>query len=110
VRVFEATADTLKNRRELLVRFFRAYQKTLDWAYQDPKANEYFAEDMKVSVDQAKRAREQFYPKSALALAPIAGLDLTVKQAIDLKRIQAPLMPDQIKELIDIVYDPAKDK
>jgi len=110
VRVFEATADTLKSRRELLVRFFRAYQKTLDWAYQDPKALEYFAEDMKVSVDQAKRAREQFYPKAALALAPISGIDLTVKQAIDLKRLQAPLTPQQVKELIDIVFDPAKDK
>jgi NitT/TauT family transport system substrate-binding protein len=108
VRVFEATADTLKTRRGLLVRFFKAYQKTLDWAYADPKAIEYFAADNKVTVEQAKRAIEQFYPKAALSLAPISNLDLTVKQAIELKRLPAPLTPEQVKELIDIVYDPTK--
>jgi len=110
VRVFETNADTLKNRRQVLVRFFRAYQKVLDWAYSEPKALEDFAADNKVSIDQARRARDGFYPKAALELAPISNLDLTIRQAIDLKRISAPLTPEQEKQLIDIVYDPRKDK
>lgn len=110
VRVFETNTDTLKNRREVLARFFRAYQKLLDWAYRDPKALEDFAADNKVSIDQARRARDEFYPKAALQLAPVSNLDLTVKQAIDLKRLSAPLTPVQVKELIDIVYDPRGDK
>jgi|SRR5579863_4327773 len=110
VRVFETNTDTLKNRRQVLVRFFRAYQKVLDWAYSEPKALEDFAADNKVSIDQARRARDEFYPKAALELAPVSNLDLTVKQAIDLKRLSAPLTPEQVKELIDIVYDPRRDK
>jgi len=110
VRVFETNTETLKTHRDRLVRFFKAYQKTLDWAYSDPKALEYFAADNKVTLDQARRARDDFYPKRSLALAPISNFDLTIKQAIALKRLRVPLTSAQVKELIDIVYDPAKDR
>jgi len=43
-------------------------------------------------------------------LAPISNLDLTVKQAIELKRLAAPLTAEQVRELIDIVYDPRTEK
>jgi NitT/TauT family transport system substrate-binding protein len=110
VRVFETNASTLKTRREILARFFRAYQKTLDWAYREPEALVQFAADNKVSLEQAHRARDEFYPQTALALAPISDLELTEKQAIELKRLSAPLTAEQVKELIDIVYDPRTDK
>jgi len=110
VRVFETNTTTLAAHRDILIRFFRAYQKTLDWAYREPEALVQFAADNKVSLEQAQRARDDFYPQSALALAPISNLDLTVKQAIELKRLAAPLTAEQVRELIDIVYDPRTEK
>jgi NitT/TauT family transport system substrate-binding protein len=106
VRVQIATADAAKNKRDQLVRFMRASQKTIDWMYQDDRAIQWFAEGAGVTPDQARRARDQFFPKSALRIGEVHGLDLAMKQAIDFKRMAEPLSPEQIKNLMEIVYTP----
>jgi NitT/TauT family transport system substrate-binding protein len=106
VRVNIALADTLKNKRDQLVRFMRAYQRTLDWAYSDPKAVQWLADDAHVSLEDAARVPTQFIPKTALSITPVGQLDLSIKQAIDTKRLAGPLTSEQITKLIDIVYTP----
>jgi hypothetical protein len=59
-----------------------------------------------VTEAQAKQARDQFYPKSTLRLAPIGGLEQTMKEAIEFKRIREPMSKQQIDEMIDLVYEP----
>ena len=106
VRVDIALADTVKNKRDQLVRFMRAYQRTVDWMYSDPKAVQWLAEDAHITVDEAHRVPNEFFPKTALRLAPVGDLDLSIKQAIDTKRLSGPLTKEQITNLIDIVYTP----
>src|SRR5262249_5010172 len=56
IRVNLVTEETLKSKRETLVKFMRAYQKAIDWAYQSPEAIEIFAKNMNVTPDIAKKA------------------------------------------------------
>ena len=107
VRVNFVLADTVKNKRDQLVRFMRAYQRTVDWLYSgDPKAVQWLADDAQVTVDEAARVPTEFFPKTALRIAPVDGLDLTIKQAIETKRLSGPLTKEQIANLMDIVYTP----
>jgi NitT/TauT family transport system substrate-binding protein len=108
VRVNIANLDFLKKHRDVVRRFMQAYAETIDWAYSSDEVLKPFAEINKVSVKAAKEARDQFYAKSALRLAPIGDIDRTMKEAIEFKRIREPLSKQQIDELIDIVYQPKR--
>ncbi len=103
-RVSITTADVLAAKRPILERFVRAYNKTIDWAYSGTKSVEYFAEELKIPFDLARAARDQNYPKDALRLGAIRGLDQTMQQAIELKRLSAPLTQQQTSELIQIIH------
>jgi NitT/TauT family transport system substrate-binding protein len=103
-RVSIATADTVKNKKPVLERFMRAYAKSIDWAYTDPKSITYFAEGLNVAPELASKARDESYPKEALRLDKVEGLDLTIQQAVELKRLSAPLTPQQTSELIQILH------
>jgi NitT/TauT family transport system substrate-binding protein len=104
VRVNVVNADVLKNQRDAVIRFARAYAKSLDWAYKNPKAIDEFAEGMKVSRQIAQKARDEFYPRAAMNPDKIEGLDLALKQAHDFKFIPKPMKPADIKGLFQIVY------
>jgi NitT/TauT family transport system substrate-binding protein len=103
VRVNVATADTLKTKRDAFVRFMTAYQQTIDWAYKDPKAYEYYADLTKITPEQAKQVVHQFYPKEEMELTEIKGLDLATKQAADNKFTAEVLPPDDVKGMFDMI-------
>jgi NitT/TauT family transport system substrate-binding protein len=109
VRVQIAPTSVVEHKRDQLVRFQRASQKTIDWMYKDDKAIAWFAEGAHVTADQARRAVAEFYPKPAMRLGAVAGLDLAIQQAIDAKRLTAPLTREQIDTLMAIVYEPPKE-
>jgi NitT/TauT family transport system substrate-binding protein len=100
VRVSAANANFVKNKPELVRKFLRGYQQSIDWAYSDPKAVEKWAAINKVSVEVARAVRDEMYPKKAMALKPIGNLELSIKQAIENKRLDKPLTPAQIRELL----------
>jgi NitT/TauT family transport system substrate-binding protein len=81
-------------------------QKSIDWAYTDPKAIEIFAKNMKVTPDIAKKAVTDFYPKSAMQIGEIRDLDRSLKDALDFKFIASPKTPKDVAGLFDIVYKP----
>jgi NitT/TauT family transport system substrate-binding protein len=105
VRVNVANLAFLQGHRDLVVRFAKAYDKSLNWAYSDPKALDYYAEGMHVSREVAEEAAT-YYPKEALQPYEIRSLDLTLQDAFNFKRIPQPMKPDDIKQLIDIVWKP----
>jgi NitT/TauT family transport system substrate-binding protein len=91
VRGIAVAAATLAARRDALVRFLAAYQRTVDWMYRDPEALAWFAERMKTSVSEAERVVRLIYPQAALRLGPVRNLDRSIAQAVAFKRIpQAP--------------------
>jgi NitT/TauT family transport system substrate-binding protein len=103
IRVNVVNADFLADHRETVEKFMRAYAKALDFMYEkQDEAIKLFAEFNKLDVEVAKDS-VAFFPRAALAMKPIAGLDASLKQAVEYKQLDAPLSDDQVKELIQLL-------
>jgi NitT/TauT family transport system substrate-binding protein len=102
VRVNVANLTFFNAHRDVLVRFVRAYQKSLDWAFSDPKAIDYFAAGKAVSHELALEAF-RYYAKSDEQPYEIKGLERTLADAYDFKRIPQPMKPEEVKDLFAIV-------
>jgi NitT/TauT family transport system substrate-binding protein len=102
VRLVITNTQTLKNRKDALVRYMRAYRETIDWMYSDPAALKTYAEFAGVTEARAKRIRDDYFPKSVLNPDQIVGIDLIMPEAVNLKFISAPLTKEQLAELIQI--------
>jgi NitT/TauT family transport system substrate-binding protein len=106
VRVTIANAESLKTKRQAITRYMEAIQEAIDWAYSDPKAIEFYAQVAKVPVAVAKKSVDEFFPKSAFALGTIHGLQKTLDEALQYKRISEKKTEKDAAGLIDIVYKP----
>src|SRR6267154_613237 len=106
IRVNVANVEALKTKRETIEKFMRVYARAIDWAYQDPRAVEIFARNMKLALPIARKAVDEFYPKAGLQIGEIKGLDLTLKDALDYKYIPAPKTEQDIAGLFEILYRP----
>jgi NitT/TauT family transport system substrate-binding protein len=102
VRVNVANLAFLAAHRDLALRFVRAYQKSLDWSFSDPKAIDYFADGKAVSRALAEEAF-RYYAKSDEQPYEIKGLARTLTDAYEFKRIPKPLTVDEVKGLFDII-------
>ena len=105
-RVNVANANALKEKRDAFVRFMKALSKSIDWAYSDPGAIDNYAEIAKVPRALAQQTRDDFFPKEALQLAEVKGLDVTLKQALEFKYITTPMSVTEARGMIDILYRP----
>src|SRR6516165_44647 len=101
VRLVITHQQTLQNRKDAIVRYMRAYRKTIDWMYSDPAALKTYAEFAGIEA-KAKRIRDDYFPKSVLSPDKIVGVDLIMPEAVDLKFIPAPLTKEELAELIQI--------
>jgi NitT/TauT family transport system substrate-binding protein len=108
IRVNLTRADTLKEKRDAITRFMQVYDRTIDWAYGNPKAIDDFAQAANVPRAIAQQAVDEFYPKAAVQIGEIRGLDLTLKDALQYKFINAPATPNDVAGLFDIVYKPPR--
>ena len=106
IRVNLANVQSLKTKRPLIVKFMQVIHKSIDWAYSNPKAIEIFAKNMKVTPEVAKRAVDEFYPKSAMQLGEIRDLDRSLQDALDFKFMPAAKTAKDMAGLFDIVYKP----
>ena len=106
IRVNVANANALKQKRDAFVRFVKALSRSIDWAYSDPGAIDNYAEIAKVPRALAQQTRDQFFPKEALQLSEMKGLDVTLKQALEFKYITAPMSVADAQGLLDILYRP----
>jgi NitT/TauT family transport system substrate-binding protein len=101
VRVNLTNVNTLKNRRDALVRFNRAYAETVDWMYSDPAALKHYGEYSNLPEKIVLRVR-QLIPKENMATGKVEGIDGIMADAVAGKFIPAPLSAEQVKELIQI--------
>jgi len=106
VRTLIAGTDNLIKRRDVFVRFMQAYHETIDWMYRDPQPLQWYADQKHVSVAEAERVRDRIYPKQGMRLGAVHGVELNIKQAVDFKRIDAPITPAQFAQFVDIVWNP----
>ena len=103
VRLLITNLSTLQNRKAAIDRYMKAYRETIEWMYSsDPAALKTYADFVGISVDMAKRTRDQFFPKAAIDPDRIVGLDTIVQDAVALKFTATPLTKEQLAELIQI--------
>jgi NitT/TauT family transport system substrate-binding protein len=105
LRVNVTRADVLQKKRDLLVKFLKVYKRAVEWAYQDDRSLNDYAEANRVTVELAKRTRE-FYPKDALQIAEVKGLELTLRDAADQKYTPKLLEPKDVSGLFDLLDKP----
>ncbi len=106
IRVNIANENSLKSKRATIEKFMRIYARAIDWAYANQAAIDIFAENNKLAGDIARKAVFEFYPKAALQIGDIKGLDLTLQDALDYKYIPTAKTAAEIAPLFDIVYKP----
>ena len=103
VRANVANANALKQKREAFVNYVKALGRAVDWAYSSPDALSNYAAIAKVPVELAKMTRDDFYPKEALQLAEIKGIEVTLQQALDFKYITRPMTKEEAAPLCDML-------
>jgi NitT/TauT family transport system substrate-binding protein len=103
IRVIVANAQALEKKTDAIARFMDAYRETIDYMYSDnPQVLKDYAEFVKVPEPMARRVRDEFFPKGLVNPDEIKGLDILVKEAVNLKFISEPLTQKQLAELIRI--------
>jgi NitT/TauT family transport system substrate-binding protein len=102
VRLNIANAGFLEKHKDVVSRYMRAYRETVEYMYKDPAALKVYADWLQITVEKAKRTRDDFFPPPAIEPDTIVGLDTIVKDAVELKFTAAPLTKEQLAELIQI--------
>jgi NitT/TauT family transport system substrate-binding protein len=102
VRLLITNTQTLQSRKPVLERYMKAYRETVDWMYTDANALKTYAEFAGVSEATARRTRDDFFAKEAVDPDRVIGLDVIVKDAVELKFTAAQLTREQLAELIQI--------
>jgi NitT/TauT family transport system substrate-binding protein len=102
VRTLVVNLDSLKNKRDAIVRFMEAYRESVDWMYSDPKAVDMYSVKMKLPVDLLKESMDKFQPKETLQSDKFADLDGAIADAVKLKFLEKPLTKEQIAEMLQI--------
>lgn len=106
IRVNIANLESLKTKREALTKFMKVVAKSINWAYSDPKVYEDYAKIAKVTPAVAETAIKDFYPKAMFQLGEIKGLQKTLDEALEYKRITEKKTVKDAAGMIDILYKP----
>jgi NitT/TauT family transport system substrate-binding protein len=102
VRVDMVNAAVLRERKDAMLRFVRAYRETLDWMFVSADAVKMYAEQMNVPVELAAMTRDKFQTKEAMRNDRLSDLDVVMADAVTLKFLDKPLSKEQLAELIQI--------
>jgi NitT/TauT family transport system substrate-binding protein len=102
VRLDIANATWLKDNKDVVKRYMKAYRETIDCLYKDPKCLKIYADWLGITEAKAKRTRDDFFAGNAINPDKIVGLDQIVKDAVDLKFTAQPLTKEQLADLIQI--------
>lgn len=102
VRAIIVNADSLKNKKDAIMRFVQAYRESVDFMYADPKAISMYAAKMKLDEALIKDSIKEFHPKDSIQSDKMADLDGAVRDAVKLKFLDKPLTKEQLAELIQI--------
>jgi NitT/TauT family transport system substrate-binding protein len=107
VRVNAANLDSLKSKRDAMVRFIHAYAKSRDFAFSDAGIADY-AKFSDTSPELVKYMVANFESKDQAELSKINGEQRVLEEALAAKRISKPMTPDDIKGLFDFVAPDVK--
>ena len=96
IRVQIVNANALKERKDVMVRFMRAYRESLDWMYANPLAVKYYAETIKQPESLVVMQRDQYNPKDALSPDRLSDLDQVMADAVEMKFLDVIKKPGHL--------------
>jgi NitT/TauT family transport system substrate-binding protein len=102
VRVVIVNADLLKSRKDVVLRFAKAYRDAVDWMYSDPDAIKRYSQKVSSPEDFVRRSIPKIYPKSSLQTDEMKDLDGIQRDAVKLKFLDQPLGKEQLADLLQI--------
>jgi NitT/TauT family transport system substrate-binding protein len=102
VRLNIANADYLKKNKDVVTRYMKAYRETVNFMYTDAAALKIYADWLKITVEKARRTRDDFFPRASVEPDAITGLDSIVKDAVALKFTASELTKEQLADMIQI--------
>ncbi len=101
VRLNIANANFLAAKKDVVNRYMKAYRETIAIMYKD-EGLKIYAEWLNISIEKAKRTRDDYFAPPAIEPDTIVGLDTIVNDAVELKFTAQPLTKEQLAELIQI--------
>jgi NitT/TauT family transport system substrate-binding protein len=103
IRTIIANKPSLDGKPALYARFMQAYRETIDWMYASDEALKIYADFVgNITVEDARRIREEFDPKEMVIPDRVLGLADLVPDAVRFKFITQPLTEAQLNELVQI--------
>ena len=107
IRVTFANTDFLGKHPDAVRAFFRAYQKALDFMFENRQ------ETVKIWLSRGLKSTEalalktyDFYTKASMALKPIKGIQTNMEDAIKFNFLKQALSQAELDRLIDLKYLP----
>ena len=101
VRLNIVNANYMQSKKDVVIRYMKAYRETIDQMYKDAGLKVY-AEWLNIPEAKARRTRDEFFPGDAINPDRITGLDTIVKDAVELKFTSQPLTKEQLADMIQI--------
>jgi NitT/TauT family transport system substrate-binding protein len=98
VRVQIVNAETLKNKKDVIERFMKAYREAIDWMYANPQALKMYAAKMKIAEPLIAKALPQSHPRSSMQADGLSNIDGIMSDAVVNKFIDKPLTKEQLAE------------
>src|SRR5215471_886603 len=102
IRVQITSAPTLAAKKEVIARYMKAYNETVDWMYSSPEAVPRYLAFSGLSEPAVRLMLREFIPKESLQTEKIMGLGESMKDAVQFKFLSTPLSDVQLKELIQV--------
>jgi NitT/TauT family transport system substrate-binding protein len=106
IRVQIINAQNLGQKNDLVARYLKAYNETVDWMYSSPDAVPRYVAFSGLPESSVRHMLADFIPKQSLQAASIMGIEESINDAIQFKFLPAPLTDNQLKELIRIPIGP----
>jgi NitT/TauT family transport system substrate-binding protein len=102
IRVMIVNADTLKNRKDAVLRYARSYREAVDWMYTSADAPRLYAEKTKIAEALVKDTIAKYHTREAMQTEAVKDIEGIMRDAVKLKFLDKPLTAAQLTELIQI--------
>ena len=105
-RVTVANSDFLKKNPAAARGLLKAYLKTIDYMYANPKVTIDTLAEFNTLAPAVAGEAFKFFPKEFFNSKPIKGLEYSMEKAVEFKFIKKPLSKEDLNQLIDFSYLP----
>ncbi len=102
IRVQITSASNLAAKKDVIARYMKAYNETVDWMYSSPDAVPRYLAFSGLAEPALRLMLREFIPRESLQTEKIMGLGESMKDAVQFKFLSTPLSDVQLKELIQV--------